>query len=394
MKYHRHLFDKINETLLRIFSESLSADKVLEKLFKDNKKWGKRDRQFVAEVIYEIVRWRSAYEYVCEQSGGKARSLIDICLLSQGKPLPAWSTTSLQESDLSEILKKAPSYIQYALPEWLYQKGKEELGEKLWHESLKALNQPASVILRTNTLKTSRENLLKQLTNEGISVEPLVNSEEGIVLKQRANVFRTQCFQQGFFEVQDGASQQVGLAVAPMSGERIIDGCAGAGGKTLHMAALMHNKGKIISLDIYDKKLDELRRRARRDGVDIVETRWIASRKIIKRLNESADAVLLDVPCSGLGVVKRNPDTKWKLTPEKIAALNHTQSEILESYSSMVKPGGRLVYSTCSILPSENQQIVDQFLQTHPKWEKIFEKTLWPHETGLDGFYICKLVRL
>jgi 16S rRNA (cytosine967-C5)-methyltransferase len=214
-------------------------------------------------------------------------------------------------------------------------------------------------------------------------------------LKERRNVFTTEAFKNGLFEVQDGASQQVAPLLDVHPGMRVIDACAGAGGKTLHLAALLGNKGKIIALDVHARKLEELRKRCSRAGVDVVETRLIESAKTIKRLEKSADRVLLDVPCSGLGVLRRNPDTKWKISPEEITHLKALQAEILATYSNMVIDGGRLVYATCSCLPSENERQVESFLAANPgKWRLVEERKFAPGENGYDGFYAAALIRL
>ena len=181
------------------------------------------------------------------------------------------------------------------------------------------------------------------------------------------------------------------MTLAPKPGERIVDACAGAGGKSLHLAALMKNKGRVISMDIHETKLAELRKRAVRAGADIIETRWIDSNKVIKRLNNSIDRVLLDVPCTGLGVLRRNPDAKWKLKPENLLELLKTQHFILENYSKMLKTGGTLVYSTCSILPDENENQVKTFLRENPSWNLESEQLLLPDVSDYDGFYIAKL---
>jgi 16S rRNA (cytosine967-C5)-methyltransferase len=200
-------------------------------------------------------------------------------------------------------------------------------------------------------------------------------------------------FHEGRFEVQDAASQMVAPFVDVAPGMRVIDACAGAGGKSLHLAALMNNKGRLIALDVAGWKLDELRRRARRAGVSNLETRLIDSPKVIKRLAESADRVLLDVPCSGLGVLKRNPDTKWKLTEKQLEEIGRQQEEILNAYCTMVRPGGDLIYATCSILPSENEKRISAFLERRGgMFERVEEKRLWPSD-GFDGFYMVRLRR-
>lgn len=213
------------------------------------------------------------------------------------------------------------------------------------------------------------------------------------MLTERKNVFVTKAFHQGFFELQDAASQMVAPLVNPQPGERVFDACAG-GGKSLHLAALMKNKGRILSLDIHEWKLKELKLRARRNGIDIIETRWIDTTKVVKRLEAQADAVLLDVPCSGSGVLKRNPDAKWKLKMSDLEQLRKTQKEILSSYSRMVKPGGRLVYATCSIFPDENQKQVQSFSEENTEsWSLAKEISILPHVQNFDGFYAALLVK-
>ena len=212
-------------------------------------------------------------------------------------------------------------------------------------------------------------------------------------MKERANVFTTEAFKNGWFEVQDASSQKVAQMLDPKPGMRIVDACAGAGGKSLHIASLMENKGQVIAMDIYENKLNELKRRARRNGIHNIETRVIDSTKVIKKLIGKADKVLIDAPCSGLGVLRRNPDAKWKLQPEFLETIKQTQSEILDSYSRIVKDGGQLVYATCSILPSENEQQVKAFLKREAGSEFTLTKDekILPSKSGFDGFYIALL---
>jgi 16S rRNA (cytosine967-C5)-methyltransferase len=212
-------------------------------------------------------------------------------------------------------------------------------------------------------------------------------------LKERANVFQTDAFKNGHFEVQDASSQLVAEFLDVEPGMRVVDACAGAGGKALHLASLMENKGQIIALDIYGNKLNELKRRAKRNGAFNIETRAIESTKVIKKLYDKADRVLIDAPCSGLGVLKRNPDAKWKLQPEFIEDIKKTQQEILQQYSRIVKSGGKLVYATCSILPSENRKQVDLFLTSEHGKDFTFvkENNIFAHKSGFDGFYMALL---
>ncbi|MGL4832968.1 MAG: RsmB/NOP family class I SAM-dependent RNA methyltransferase, partial [Shewanella sp.] len=207
-------------------------------------------------------------------------------------------------------------------------------------------------------------------------------------------LFRTQSFKEGLFEQQDAGSQRVAAALDAKPGMRVIDACAGAGGKTLHIAAQMQGKGRLLAMDVEQWKLDKLKERARRSGAYNVETRLIASSKTIKRLKLSADRVLLDVPCSGLGVLKRNPDAKWRDTPDRLPVLMDLQKQILASYSRMVKVGGIVVYATCSIFPGENREQIDAFLAQNDNFRLLEDETISPADTGFDGFYLAKLERI
>ena len=227
------------------------------------------------------------------------------------------------------------------------------------------------------------------MRDEEIDTEVIPKYPDALVLVERKNVFLTQAFKKGLFEVQDASSQLVAPFLDVRPGQKVVDTCAGAGGKTLHLASLMENKGQIIAMDIHAHKLAELKKRAKRDGAHNIETRPIEGTKAIKKLKGKADRVLIDAPCSGLGVLKRNPDSKWKLNPEFIERIKKTQAEILDQYSSMVKSGGKLVYATCSILPSENELQVKAFLKNHSEFTLIKDKKVSPAASGFDGFYMA-----
>jgi 16S rRNA (cytosine967-C5)-methyltransferase len=214
------------------------------------------------------------------------------------------------------------------------------------------------------------------------------------MLAKRADIFKSKAFFDGQFEIQDASSQLVAPFLEVEAGMRVVDACAEHGGKTLHIASLMKNRGKILALDNADWKLDELLKRSTRAGVTIVETRPITTTKIVKRLKDKADRLLLDVPCSGLGVLRRNPDSKWRLTPEKMEEIKTLQAYILDKYTQMVKPGGKFVYSTCSILPSENQNQIQSFLaRTNGVFILEEERSISPSLSGFDGFYMARLVK-
>jgi 16S rRNA (cytosine967-C5)-methyltransferase len=231
------------------------------------------------------------------------------------------------------------------------------------------------------------------LHEAGVETESIKGYPDALRLKERSNVFITEAFKNGWFEVQDASSQLVAPFLEVEPGQRVVDTCAGAGGKTLHLAALMENKGQLIALDIYENKLKELKRRAKRDGAYNLETRAIDSTKVIKKLYGSADRVLIDAPCTGLGVLKRNPDAKWKLQPDFLEKIMVTQQQILQDYSRIVKPGGKLVYATCSILPQENIQQVKKFLgsEAGKDFSLIKDNNIYASKTGFDGFYMALL---
>lgn len=397
--YPSHI-EAIAEALSNIFGENKYADREITRVLAADKKRGSKDRAFIAETTYGVVRNYRLLRHVMGGSKPKKREdwwrLIGIHLLSEGYELPAWREFGeMNEDTLKEKWEeaKADRSLRESIPEWLDKVGAEQLGEDLWTPTLAALNEQAPVSLRTNTLKITPPELVKVLAQEGIGTEPI--SAAGLLVTERKNLFATKAFQQGLFEVQDFSSQQAAPTLEVEPGQTVIDACAGAGGKSLHLAALMENKGTLISLDIHDWKLTELKKRARRNGVSNLETRAITSTKVIKRLDGRADRLLLDVPCSGLGVLRRNPDAKWKLSEDFIDRVIVEQAEILSSYSRMVKPGGKMVYATCSILPRENDQQVEAFLSSPAGegWTLEHKHTFLPQVEGYDGFFVARMVR-
>ena len=280
-----------------------------------------------------------------------------------------------------------------SIPDWLDELGVLELGETLWTKEIAALNKQADVVLRTNTLNVTKDVLQRKLKAETIETEIIPSSPDALKLVERANVFTTEAFQQGLFEVQDASSQLVAAYLDVLPVMKVVDACAGAGGKTLHLASLMQNKGQIIAMDIYESKLKKLKIRARRNKAYNIDLLVIDSTKVIKKMHEKADRVLIDAPCSGLGVLRRNPDSKWKLQPQFIEEIKQTQQEVLQNYSKMVKSGGKMVYATCSILPSENRQQIDFFLRSEAGQSFTFvkENNVFAHQSGFDGFYMALL---
>ena len=402
MRLHRNLVYTTIDSLNAIFNEGEYADKVVARALKKDKRWGSADRKFVAETIYEIVRWKRLYAEIAEVKAPFVRDNIWRMFASwavmRGYDIPDWrqleGTPERKIKGRFDELSKN-RVLRESIPDWMDALGVKELGEEIWTKEIAAQNQQAKVILRTNTLKTTKENLRNILMDLNIETDYLADQPDALVLKERANVFMNDAFKNGFFEVQDASSQLVAAFLDVKPGMKVVDTCAGAGGKTLHMAALMENKGQLIAMDLYESKLKQLKLRAKRNGAFNIEYRIIDSTKVIKKLYDKADRVLIDAPCSGLGVLKRNPDAKWKLQPEFIDNIKKTQAEVLQNYSRMVKPGGKLVYATCSILPSENELQVQHFLTTDAGKNFTFVKDskLLAHQSGFDGFYMALLER-
>lgn len=400
MRLHRNLVFATIDTLSSIFNEGKYADKEIAKTLKRDKRWGSRDRSFIAETTYDIVRWKRLYAEIAEVKEPFSREnlfrLFAVWATLRGIKLPDWKqieTTPTRRikgkfDELSQIRK-----FRESIPDWLDGLGVEELGEEKWTKEIAELNEQAPVILRTNTLKTTKRDLRNQLQEEDIDAKYIQGYTLALELEERANVFKTKAFKDGWFEVQDASSQLVSDFLDVQPGMRIVDTCAGAGGKSLQLAAIMENKGLIIALDIFSNKLKELKRRAKRAGAHNIETRLIDNNKVIKKLHNSADRVLIDAPCSGLGVLSRNPDAKWKLQPEFIKTIQETQADLLDRYSKIMKDDGKMVYATCSILPSENQQQVQAFLQREAgkDFKLVKEKIVLAHESGYDGFYMAQL---
>ncbi len=393
MKLFVNLARAVVSALEMIFEQNRYADKVIEKVLKQNPKWGARDRRFIAETTYDIVRWYRFLQNITEAKENEYWKLLGgWCVLHQ-IPLPDWTEfKDLSEKRILErnIKMKSVRRFRESIPDWLDALGEKELGGR-WEKELHALNEEAHVVLRVNTLKVSVKDLQRTLHESDIETDFLRDSPDALVLAERQNIFRHPTFKEGLFEVQDAASQFIAPFLRVSPGMRVIDACAGAGGKTLHLAALMKNKGRIIAMDVEPIKLEELQKRARRAGVSNLEIKVIESSKTVKRLENSADRLLLDVPCSGLGVLKRNPDAKWKLSPAFIENVKELQQHILQDYCNMVKKDGLIVYSTCSVLPSENEQQIEKFMATNgEKFELLEQKHSWPSE-GFDGFYMALL---
>jgi 16S rRNA (cytosine967-C5)-methyltransferase len=400
MRLHKNLVLAVIKILDGVFNQNFYADKTIEKVLKLDKRWGSRDRAFIAETSYEIVRWKRLYLEIADvKKPFQYKNLwrvFSVWAVLKGINLPNW--TEFQETpkrrikgkfdELSKIRK-----FRESVPDWIDKLAIDEIGEKKWEKEISELNKMAELVIRTNTLKTNSSELQKILLNEEISTETIGGYPDALRLKKRVNLFKKESFQKGLYEVQDASSQLVAPFLKIEPGMKICDICAGAGGKTLHLSALSKNKGQILAMDIYKHKLIQLKKRAKRNSAFNIETKLIENNKSIKRLKGKIDRLLIDAPCSGLGVLKRNPDSKWKLQPDFLNKIKDTQSKILKQYSKLIKENGKIVYATCSILPSENEHQINSFLKSEEgqdfKLEE--EKKISPLASGFDGFYMARL---
>ncbi|MBW8361861.1 MAG: methyltransferase domain-containing protein [Kaistella sp.] len=395
---HRNLLIGIHDALQETFFQDRKyADKVIERLLKANRKWGSEDRKVVSQIFYDIIRWKKRLEYYMGEGvkpGNIYKLILAYCLWTKTHYKKFEEFDGIKNADILIKLKKntvPTKAIEYSIPEWLAETLEKELGRD-WEKEMIALNQLAPTILRANTLKTTAKELVSDLKDEDVLSFQVRNYPDAIQLEEKKNVFLTSAFKDGLFEVQDASSQRIGELLDVQEGMRVVDACAGAGGKTLHLAALMKNKGQIIALDIYEWKLAELKRRAKRAGAHNIEARFIDDNKVIKRLHEKADRLLIDAPCSGLGVLKRNPDSKWKIDQDFIDRIKKEQQQILQDYSKILKKGGKMIYATCSILPSENNEQVETFLKNNAEYTLLKEEKIMPSE-GFDGFYMALIGR-
>ena len=400
MRLHRNLVVAVIKVLDGTFNQNFYADKTIEKILKSDKRWGSRDRGFIAETSYEIIRWKRLYSQISETKSpykyGELWKVFSVWAVLKGIQLPNWK--EFENTPTRRIKGKFDSLVKIrkfreSIPDWLDRTGCDELGENRWTSESSALNEKANVIIRANSLKINVNDLRKELQKEDIQVEKINGFPEALKLRERKNLFKTKAFQNGYFELQDASSQLVAPFLKAEKGMKICDVCAGAGGKTLHLSAITENKGQIIAMDIFKNKLFELKRRAKRNNAFNIETRLIENNKSIKRLHGKIDRLLIDAPCSGLGVLRRNPDSKWKLSQNFLDKIKDTQQEILKRYSPMLKENGKLVYATCSILPSENELQIKKFLKTEQgkKFKVEDEKKISPAQSGFDGFYMARL---
>ena len=394
MTLHPNITSEILAALGDIFARNQYAEQTVDARLKANRKWGARDRRLFAESVYENVRWWRLNWHLAGLPD--AECLLPEAITEQRLRTlweAYWVRHEAAAKPLLSSLEELPLAIRASIPDWLFELGTKEFGVE-WPGLLTALNRPADVFIRANSLHTTADALKADLALQSIEAEEVPGLPDALRLKERRKLGNSTAFCNGLFEIQDPASQHVAPLLQAEPGQVVIDACCGAGGKTLHLAALMRNKGRLLALDVRDKPLHALAERAKRAGVSCIELGVLDKDQVHTDLFSIADRVLLDVPCSGLGTLRRNVDGKWKLTAKEVTRLTRVQARILGDYSKFVKPGGKMVYATCSLLPDENERQVHAFLAEHgTEWTLEQELHLRPDREGFDGFYAARLAR-
>ena len=394
------------------------ADAVLSNYFRNHRELGQQDRAFIAETAYGVLRRMRFLERLCGEKrsprqmvlaalmrvqGVSQRQLSEILSVAEGKWLAEFKERPEPELTPAE---------QADMPDWLFERMSGMFTGEVLLQLCRGLNQPAPLDLRVNAIKSTREEVLAQFRTEHVAATPCTYAPMGIRLKDKPSLSRHALFVTGKIEVQDEGSQLLGHLLQPKRGEMVADFCAGAGGKTLLLGALMRSTGRLYAFDVSDKRLAKLKPRMARSGLSNVHPATIANENDlrIKRLAGKMDRVLVDAPCSGLGTLRRNPDLKWRQTPQSVDELTCKQTAILAAAARLVKKGGRLVYATCSLLAAENEDIVNAFLAANPQFvrrscaEILAQQAialdtgddlrLFPHIHGTDGFYAAALERI
>jgi len=417
MNLSRGQLQAIVDALTVLLPARSPADAELRRFFREHKELGPRDRALLADTVYAALRRRRLLEHVTPNATPREIALAALVKLQGVAISQIESVLNVEEKGwLAELkaldLESLPYAIRADLPDWVLERLRQRMSEEEVLELARGLQRSAPLDLRVNNLKAPREGVLDRLAYDNIEAAPARLSPLGVRLKEKPALNQHPMFLDGAVEVQDEGSQVLGLLVEPRRGEMVVDFCAGAGGKTLQMGAAMGSTGRLYAFDVSDKRLANLAPRLKRSGLSNVFPQRIASENDpkVKRLRGKIDRVLVDAPCTGLGTLRRNPDLKTRQTAEGLAELNVKQRAILDAAASLLKPGGRLVYGTCSLLSEENEEIVQDFLARHPDFslvpaKQVLEKQgvkvsgtedylhLYPHVHDTDGFFAAVLER-
>ncbi|WP_018149860.1 RsmB/NOP family class I SAM-dependent RNA methyltransferase [Leeia oryzae] len=409
-------FQQAVQALSIILPLTHPADVNLSYFFRNNGQLGQQDRSWIAESVFGLLRHKIWIDWRIGKATPR-QQLIAYFRLVKGLPQRELQGI-LNESDMawlqgimSQPAGEMPLHVKAELPEWVSEKLKDQFNEEQLIALGRGLKEAAPLDLRVNTIKAQRPQVLAALLKSQFPAEISPLSPFGIRVQGKPAINRHPVFLYGEVEVQDEGSQLLGVLLAPKRHDMVVDFCAGAGGKTLLLGAMMASQGRLYAFDISEKRINNLRPRLKRSGLSNVHPQLISSEndQRIKRLAGKIDRVLVDAPCSGLGTLRRNPDLKWRQTPDGLAEIIARQQSILQSASRLVKPGGRLVYATCSILPEENQQQIERFLENNPAFtltpvKEILEQQhiplemgdylqLYPHLHQTDGFFAAVLTR-
>jgi 16S rRNA (cytosine967-C5)-methyltransferase len=396
------LLGHTQELLGVIFKSNRPADSLIDTYFRARKYLGSHDRRFIAETTYGTLRHLRKCEYHLTTAlagvsdnflnDDKIVLLIVAYLSFEGKNLeitPEILLTRLTSTQTREnvalllinLVKPTTISVEsvnqrigikYSFPDWMVERFIEQYGESETEKICSSLNEQAPLTLRVNTLKTNVEQCQEELRKQGVETTRTSLSPVGLNIAKRINVFSLPVFRDGWFEVQDEGSQLLPIFLDPKPNAKILDVCAGAGGKTLELAALMKNRGEIFATDINGFRLEELRKRTKRAGVQNVRVQEIeAIEDLVDRYKAFFDIVFVDAPCSGLGTIRRNPGMKWMVTEQTVNEVSEKQKAILHSSVPLVKPEGRLVYATCTLLRQENEEVIEEFLMLHPEFSIV-----------------------
>jgi 16S rRNA (cytosine967-C5)-methyltransferase len=390
------------------------ADNGLSAFFRAHRELGARDRPFIAEAVFAYLRRMRSLETLAE-TRDPHKLAIAVLVREMGRSLRDLSPALSAADDIwlrafkSRMHNPLPPAVAHDLPDWLWERLGEAYGEETRAKLAHAWLAPAPMDLRVNTMKASRDDVLASLAAEGIEAAATPFSPLGIRVQGRPSL--DAWIRDGRVEVQDEGSQLVGFVVAPKRNDMVVDFCAGAGGKTLLLGALMRSQGRLYAFDVSEARLARLTPRLARSGLSNVHPQVLQSERDIKvkRLAGKIDRVLVDAPCTGFGTLRRNPDLKWRQPESAVAELAARQHAILAAAATLVKPGGRLVYATCSVLPDENQRVVERFLAGHPQFAMDDASAalaragiplssgatleLLPHVHRCDGFFAAALLR-